>query len=243
MLWKKPGTKNTDKELLTKLLTFIVAHTQSAAGMCYAPEKELALLNKVQAGLIEVNPAMKDAQGQIAVKATATGIAEIAALTPAAPPVAPAPVMPAPVAAAPWAQPVASVTTPTAPVATAPKEKPVIFRNAGIALPEIQRGGGLIPRESVYPFAALAAPVANPAFAPGNGQPQFIYDSFAVVATEANPHPAKKLASTVSSATKRFKNATNPALSRKFAIRTRSVAEETGAGLMNAAGARIWRIQ
>ena len=56
-------------------------------------------------------------------------------------------------------------------------------------LPEINRGGN---KSDSYPFAELAAPT--------NGK----YDSFLVPATDAKPNPAKSLASTVASATKRY---------------------------------------
>ena len=57
-------------------------------------------------------------------------------------------------------------------------------------LPEINRGGN---KSDSYPFADLVAPTKD-------GK----YDSFLVPATEAKPNPAKSLASTVASATKRY---------------------------------------
>lgn len=81
-----------------------------------------------------------------------------------------------------------------------------------IALPSARGGKG----GSVYPFDEL----------PVNG-------SFFVPATEQRPNPAKSLASTVSSATKRYEGA-EPA--RKFTVRS---VDETAQG--RGKGARVWR--
>ena len=129
------------------------------------------------------NPA---APSQIAVKATAEGIAAYDAHL-------------AEVAA-----------TPVLPASDAPK--PTFMIQDAVPVPVIRHGG---TRESVYPFDALQ---------PGQ--------SFFVPATETCPDPAKKLGSTVSSATKRYKEAT-PA--RRFVIRRRVLASD------GENGARIWR--
>ena len=81
----------------------------------------------------------------------------------------------------------------------------------GIALPA-GRGGR---NANVYPFDQLG-----------------VNQSFHVPATEAKPNPAKSLASTVSSATKRYADQT-PA--RKFVVRSVDASDPRGAG------ARVWR--
>lgn len=116
----------------------------------------------------------------------------------------------------------------------APKEAkgpaPVFEIQKGIAVPEIKRGGGA--RAEIYPFATMEQG-----------------DSFFVAATADKANPAKALASTVSSATKRFatptgeqetvtikgKPVTRPKMkiNRKFVVRA---VEENGSK-----GARIWR--
>lgn len=105
----------------------------------------------------------------------------------------------------------------------------------GYVAPEPKRGG---IKSETYPFAQMAV-----------GQ------SFFVPATEADPNPAKKLASTVSSATKRFR-ATYPTTvgkdksphpkagqptgksGAKFTVRARTTADQGE----KANGARVYRI-
>lgn len=92
----------------------------------------------------------------------------------------------------------------------------------GFTLPVVKRGG---KKADIYPFDKIEV-----------GQ------SFFVPATEAKPNPAKVLASTVSSATKRYKTET-PA--RKFTVRARKQGETEGSPLGKAEvsdGARIYRI-
>lgn len=81
-----------------------------------------------------------------------------------------------------------------------------------IALPSARGGKG----GSVYPFEQLG-----------------VNQSFFVPATTERPNPAKSLASTVSSATKRYEGA-EPA--RKFTVRS---VDETAQG--RGKGARVWR--
>lgn len=124
--------------------------------------------------------------------------------------------------------------------AAPPAAKTTFQLQDGISVPASKRGGGL--KGETYPFAQMAV-----------GQ------SFFVPATEAKPNPAKSLNSTVSSANKRFtsvypatlgKNKTpNPKAGqstgmedRKFVVRARTAADETGQGLSGVAGARIWRV-
>jgi cell division septum initiation protein DivIVA len=87
----------------------------------------------------------------------------------------------------------------------APKQEFKIEKS--IPVPESKRGGR---KADVYPFESLE-----------------VGDSFFVASTEAKPNPAKSLASTVSSATKRYANATPK---RAFTVRAVD------------GGARIWRV-
>ncbi len=73
-------------------------------------------------------------------------------------------------------------------------------------LPSINRGGG--NKSDAYPFDQLEAPKVD------NGVTK--YRSFFVPSSESRPKPAKALASTVASATKRYKSATPP---RVFTVR------------------------
>lgn len=88
-----------------------------------------------------------------------------------------------------------------------------------MSLIKSKRGGA---RPETYPFATLAAPVDKE-----NGP----YASFFVAASTAMPDPARSLASTVSSATKRYGD-------RKFVIR--AVESDPKYGVK---GARIFRIE
>lgn len=107
---------------------------------------------------------------------------------------------------------------------------PVFAIDKGLPVPEIKRGGGA--RAEVYPFDKMEQT-----------------DSFFIAATAAKPNPAKSLASTVSSATKRYAKATGEQetvtirgkqitrtkmqLTRQFVVRA---VDENGIK-----GARIWR--
>jgi hypothetical protein len=105
--------------------------------------------------LMEQNGGMTDADGKLATRATADGIA-YSASHPA-----------------------------NGAVADVEKVKPTfqIFKN--VTLPAIKRGGGI--GTETYPFATME-----------------VHDAFFVPATADKPEPAKALASTVSSATRRF---------------------------------------
>jgi len=118
----------------------------------------------------------------------------------------------------------------------APKTKPS-FQLENAALPTVAgRGGG---RDAIYPFDEMQV-----------GQ------SFFVPATADRPDPAKSLASTVSSATRRYSEETGEtrtdrngntvpklAPTRKFAIRARTAAQEAAEGFNHGQnGARIYRI-
>lgn len=95
----------------------------------------------------------------------------------------------------------------------APAEKPSYTIEDAVALPESKRGG---VKADIYPFAQLQV-----------GQ------SFFVPATEKRKDPAKSLASTVSSATRRYKNTDR----RRFVVRP--VKDANGV----ITGARIWRTE
>lgn len=123
------------------------------------------------------------------------------------------------------------------PAAPKPAANPSQFEiELGIVCPEPKRGGGL--KGETYPFMSL--PVGGSIFIP---------------ATEENPNPAKGMASTVTSANKRFV-ATYPATTgrdkkphpkagqptgkdgRKFTVRARTAEDKDPKGV----GARVWRI-
>lgn len=126
----------------------------------------------------------------------------------------------------------ASGATPVAPVAAEPKTSFVL--EEGFEVPESKRGG---LKGSTYPFADMKV-----------GQ------SFFIAATEKTPNPAKGMASTVSSANKRFVSVF-PATTgkdktphpkagqptgqdgRKFTVRARTVADGEKVD-----GARVYRI-
>jgi hypothetical protein len=80
---------------------------------------------------------------------------------------------------------------------TATEQKPVAtpmqYERVSLdVLPEIKRGN---PKSDSYPFESLKSPAEN------GGK----FDAFFVPATAARPKPSKSLASTVASATKRYK--------------------------------------
>lgn len=122
----------------------------------------------------------------------------------------------------------------SAPPATPGAPKTEFQLDKGIVMPESKRGG---IKGDTYPFASME-----------------LNDSFFVAATDAKPNPAKGLASTVSSANKRFasvypltvgkdkkphEKAGQPTGQdgRKFAVRARTVADGEKVN-----GARVWRI-
>lgn len=92
-------------------------------------------------------------------------------------------------------------------------ETPQFTLEQGYEAPAAKRGG---IRAAIYPFDKMN-----------------VGDSFFVPATTDRPNPAKQLASTVSSATKRFKSG-----NRKYIVRART-AEDKGE---KANGARVYRI-
>lgn len=121
-----------------------------------------------------------------------------------------------------------SATAAAPAAAAAPAKQSLFVLESGFAVPPSRRG---IIKEDIYPFAQMEV-----------GQ------SFFVAATEERPNPAKALASTVSSATKRYV-ATFPEGhekagqstgkdGRKFTVRAR-IAGEDGE---KANGARVYRV-
>lgn len=98
---------------------------------------------------------------------------------------------------------------------TATEQKPVAtpmtYERVSLdVLPEIKRGNR---KSDSYPFDSLKSPAEN------GGK----FDAFFVPATAARPKPSKSLASTVASATKRYKT---KGLPNKFTLRKRM--DETG---------------
>jgi hypothetical protein len=123
--------KKDAREQLVKLLTFVVDNTRQH-GQCYGPLELLLKIDKAEPGFIEVDQKLKDASGNVAVRATQKAID---ALYP------PAGVVPA-VAVAPAAE-----ATPTS--------KPVVaMLPVGTPIPEAKRGG-FKAKEEQYPFATL----------------------------------------------------------------------------------------
>jgi hypothetical protein len=177
---------NLKRGKYVKMLAFIVAGTLGEHKLAMLPEAEANVISASEPTFIESNSATKDANGNVAVRATAAGIA-----------------------ASQGAQEVAAAAS------SEPKQpKPVFTVEKGKTLPPIQRGG---VKADIYPFGQME-----------------VGDSFFVPATEKRPNPSKALASTVSSATKRFKGQT-PA--RTFTVR----AVKAGENGETANGARIWR--
>lgn len=120
--------KNTgialDANIVEMLKAIAAASADPAKTLLYVPEALTGPL--VAASLIELNAAMRTADGNIAAKITAAGSEYLAKLlTPAAPTMAPAAVKP----------------------------KPTFELEKGIPIPEIKRGGGHI--ETIYPFAEM----------------------------------------------------------------------------------------
>jgi hypothetical protein len=104
----------------------------------------------------------------------------------------------------------------------APRLSPASFEiDNDVAIPTIKRGGGR--GGNLYPFDNLA-----------------VGGSFHVAATDAKPNPAKSLASTVSSATKRYeaaKRSDGTPDVRKFIVRSVDASDKRGAG------ARVFRTE
>ncbi len=131
------------------------------------------LANLLAAGHVEVNPAMVDAVGKVAFRASPAGVAHLATLPPA-PPAAAA-------AAAAWGADKAPV---------APKAAPA----AG--------GGFAIGSGFVVPVKGSRRPAGTGRTYPFENME--LYSHIFVPATDKRPDPKKSLASTISSANKRF---------------------------------------
>lgn len=144
---------------LTKLGKIVEA-TTSEPGYEHMSTKSVQIL--LDAGLVECNTEMTDAQGNPAVRATQQGID--------------------------------TMNTPAPETAAEAPATPQFERRKIIGLPKISRAGAA---SSKYPFDDLEAPYTDE-----NGD--VVYDSFFVSATENMPNPGKSLASTVSSASKRY---------------------------------------
>lgn len=165
-----------------------------------ATEAEMsALLNDPRGPLVEFNPNMRNGE-QVAFRATQLGVQAHASAS-AAP------------AAAGWGSPSPSSPAP-GPAPSQGSAQPVASSKSftfdtNIALPAPRRGGR---GSAVYGFEQMTV-----------GQ------SFYIGATNDNPNPAKRIASTVSSASKRL----DP---KKFVVRS---VDETAQG--RGKGARVWR--
>lgn len=193
----------TQRTTLISLLQFIVAGTQSAAGYAFVPEDEAKKLLKAEPTFLTLDETVKNEGGQI--KAVASQIA-IDALTASAAGETEA------------GESGATDALPAAPGVTS-------YELGEGELPDIQRGG--IKSDS-YPFATLGAPKP-----PATPEGKVTYAFFTVPATTDNPNPAKRLASTVASATKRYKDTDK----REFAVRKLVDADK------KVLGARVFRIK
>lgn len=149
-----------------------------------ATEAEMSgLLKDTRGALVEYNATIKDGD-KIAFRATALGVQVHSAAKPQSTP-APAP------APATWGAPAAPMATPPAPAPAAPAAAPTNSGRrgtykfgTGIPIPIAARGGR---GSTVYGFETMD-----------------VNQSFFIPATDDNPNPAKRIASTVSSATKRL---------------------------------------
>ncbi len=97
-----------------------------------------------------------------------------------------------------------------------PKSAASFELETGVALPSVRRGGR---GATVYPFDEME-----------------VGHSFHVPVSEDKPNPAKSLASTVSSATARYKDEAGE-VTRKFVVRSVGAEDPKGAG------ARVFRIE
>ena len=166
-LFSKSKGGAAEKEILMKLLRFVVKETQGVYGFANAPKNLVDKIEKLEPGLIQPRSGAEvDPAGNIAVFATSKGIT--AALGEGA------------------------ITT----EATAPATESKFVLETGFTPPVTKRGG---VKASLYPFAQMK-----------------IGQSFFIPATAERPNPAKALASTASSASKRFKDS-----GRKFIARPR----------------------
>lgn len=167
-----------------------------------------SLLNDPRGALVEFNENVKDGD-KVAYRATALGV-QVAS----APPPAAAPGWGQPATAQPgaWGAP-AGQPAPAAPPSNpspSPSPRPSNIKfDSGIPIPAARRGGR---GSAVYGFETMN-----------------VGESFFIAATADNPNPAKRIASTVSSATKRLEP-------KKFLVRS---VDETANG--GGKGARVWR--
>lgn len=171
-----PKNTNPPTAIQKELLSTIVAATQSPEGFTYISEAKAKPL--VDRGLIELNAGLKNDDGHMAVRATAAGVDLIAGNVPEAKD------EPDAVQAAPTTQanPVPTQVAAQNVAATAPATTSFAIDD-DVPMAVLSRRG----RSTLYPFDALEV-----------GQ------SFHVPATAERPNPAKSLASTVSSANKRY---------------------------------------
>ncbi|CAA2409893.1 Phage protein [Xanthomonas phage Suba] len=192
-------------------LSAIIAATSgsNAGALVHTSAKQFsnpkAYEKAIEDGLIEVNPSMTNANGEVATRATEKGIASMTESTTATP-------------------------------AAEKSAAPAFEIQDGATLTPIDRGTGLTGGTERYPFSKL-----------GVGQ------SFFVAATAENADPAKSMASTVSSASKRYATETGEtkqrgdktvpvlAYERKFELRRRTAEQEQADGFKPQAGVRIYR--
>lgn len=204
----KALTKAQQNAKLVELVGFYAANPNAV--MYTAPNEHTGL---IAAGMVEINTGMVDAQGNIATRPTAQGIAAVNSSTTSN------------------AGDAGSPAAPSQPVA-----KPS-FEIQQAALPAVS-GRGRGAGTETYPFDKLE-----------------VGYSFFVPNSTDKPNPAKSLASTVSSATKRYaevvpgetvknkKGADVPKTkeTRKFVVRSRTAAQEQAEGFAPQDGARVYR--
>jgi hypothetical protein len=196
------------KAVLLNLLTGAVGATQPNAPNFYATKDEMsALTNHEGKALVVYNEAFTDPSDntKIAWRATAEGVAALSNGAFGKPTSAPAPTTPW--GAAPQAPPAANAAQQSSGVVP-----PRAYRfDDGIPMPAPRRGGR---GQNAYGFEHMTV-----------GQSLFI------PATGDDPNPSKRIASTVSSASKRL-------APKQFMVR---LVDETTEG--RGKGARIWRTQ
>lgn len=190
------------------LLASIVTATEANAFVFVSSADNAAFLAHVPP-LVEVNTTVVDAEGKIGTRATPDGVAYIKNSGASA----------GAVTGAAGTAILGNIGDPPAKLAEKPKFNIVIVAD----VPTVKRGGGNVGT-STYPFDDLPTPVA------GQGCP-----SFFVTATADRPDPAKKLASTVSSATRRY-SVLNTAQPEKTVKQKRIVKDAAGNDLTDADG-------
>lgn len=181
-------------------------------GFTYLNPKSPLVAALINSGHLLSGAADPSDAAKVGIKLSDTGLAEVAGH--------PAPAFPgAPVAGAEVAGAVTQEVK--AKAIRGPRIVPQIVRSgARMVMPTVVRGSGLGKRTETYPFSSLEAPNHEG------------HDSFFVAASESNPNPAKSLAGTVSSATKRFKHE-----GRKFSVVSVDTDQEHGVK-----GARVFRV-